>query len=289
MSTTSALGGVVRRREDPALIQGKARYVDDIKLRGETSAAFVRSPFAHAKVLSIDTSEAEAMDGVIAIFTASDVEHMGPLAAQVAIVPRPLLNGDVVRHVGEAVAMVVATDRYVAQDAVDAIFVEYEPLEAIVDLKDAATDRILVHDSTESNTLISWVGPFGAEPEAQAEVKAGIDAAKERDDVVVVSQEMVNQRLIPTAIEPRRVLADWEAGYQTLTMHTTSQMPHAVAGALAMALGLPSTSVRVIAPEVGGGFGAKLNVYSDEILVGWAARQLERPVRWTETRREAAT
>ncbi|NOX21782.1 MAG: hypothetical protein GXP36_01635 [Actinobacteria bacterium] len=152
MSTTSALGGVVRRREDPALIQGKARYVDDIKVRGETSAAFVRSPFAHAKVLSIDTSEAEAMDGVIAIFTASDVEHMGPLAAQVAIVPRPLLNGDVVRHVGEAVAMVVATDRYVAQDAVDAIFVEYEPLEAIVDLKDAATDRLLVHDSTESNT-----------------------------------------------------------------------------------------------------------------------------------------
>ncbi len=288
MSTTSALGGVVRRREDPALIQGKGRYVDDIKLRGETSAAFVRSPFAHAKVLSIDTSEAKAMDGVIAVFTASDVEHMGPLAAQVAIVPRPLLNGDVVRHVGEAVAMVVASDRYVAQDAVDAIFVEYEPLEAIVDLKDAATDRILVHDATESNTLISWVGPFGAEPEAQAEVKAGIDAAKERDDTVVVSQEMVNQRLIPTAIEPRRVLADWEAGYQTLTVHSTSQMPHAVAGALGMALGLPSTSVRVIAPEVGGGFGAKLNVYSDEILVAWAARELERPVRWTETRREAA-
>ena len=288
MSTTSALGGIVRRREDPALIEGKGRYVDDIKLHNEAALAFVRSPLAHAKVLSIDSSAALAMDGVFAVYTAADVEHMGALVAQVAIVPPPLLNGDVVKHVGEAVAMVVASDRYVAQDAVDAIFVDYEPMDAIVDLTDAASDRIVIHEGTESNTVISWVAPFGAEPDAQAAVKTGIEEAMARDDTVVVSQKMTNQRLIPTAIEPRRVLADWEAGYKTLTVHTSSQIPHAVAGGISVMLGLPSTSVRVIAPEVGGGFGSKLNVYREEILVAWASQQLERPVRWTETRREAA-
>ncbi|MEA2002857.1 MAG: molybdopterin cofactor-binding domain-containing protein [Actinomycetota bacterium] len=288
MSTTSALGGAIRRREDPALIQGLGRYVDDIKLPGETSAAFVRSPFARAKILSIDTSDALAMDGVLAVYTAADVESLGPLIAQLSFAPRPLLNGGEVKHVGEAVAMVIASDRYVAQDAADAIFVDYEPLEAVIDLKDSLSDRVLIHEGSESNTIISWVGPFGAEPEAQQAVKDGIDAARERDDTVVVSQEMVNQRLIPTAIEPRRVLAEWNPGYNTLNVWSTTQIPHALAGGIAVSLGLPTTSVRVVAPEVGGGFGAKLNVYNDEILVSWASKQLGRPVRWVETRREAA-
>jgi len=287
-TTTSALGGAIRRREDPALIRGLGRYVDDIKLPNETAVVFVRSPFARAKVLSIDTSEALAIEGVLAVYTSDDVADLGPLIAQLSFAPRPLLNGGEVKHVGEAVAMVVAENRYIAQDGADAVFVDYDPMEPVLDLKDALSDRQLVHADAESNTLVSWAGPFGAEPEDQQAVKDQIDAAKLRDDVVVVAQEMTNQRLIPTAIEPRRVLAEWRGGYESLNVWSSTQIPHALAGAIGVSLGLPSTSVRVVAPEVGGGFGAKLNVYNDEILVSWAARQLGRPVRWAETRREAA-
>jgi carbon-monoxide dehydrogenase large subunit len=239
-------------------------------------------------VLSIDTSEARAIDGVLAVYTAEDLGDMGPLIAQLSFLPRPLLNGDEVKHVGEAVAMVIAEDRYIAQDGADAVFVDYESLEPVIDLKDALSDRQLVHADSESNTILSWVGPFGADPDDQQAVKHQIEAEKQRDGAVVVSQEMRNQRLIPTAIEPRRVLAEWQPGYRQLNVWSSSQIPHALAGAISKSLGLPSTSVRVIAPEVGGGFGAKLNVYSDEILVSWAAQKLGRPVRWVETRREAA-
>ena len=287
--TTSALGGVVRRKEDPALIQGRGTYTDDIKFKGELAAAFTRSPFAHARITSIDTSAAEAMAGVHAVYTIDDVRHLGTLIAQVPVgALRPLLADGMVKHVGEAVAMVVADDRYLAQDAADAVVVDYDPLDAIVDLKDALSDATKVHDSLESNVLISWVGPFGAEADAQAQVKADIDAAKEREDTVTVSQEMVNQRLIPVPIEPRAVVAEYNRGYGQLTVYDSTQIPHALAGALGTTLGLLINQVRVVAPEVGGGFGCKLNVYNDEVLVSWAAMQLDRPVRWTETRREAA-
>ncbi len=217
------------------------------------------------------------------------MRDLGPLVAQVPVgALRPLLADGAVHHVGEAVAMVVADDRYVAQDAADAVVVEYEPREAVVTMKDAASDRAKVNDSLESNVLMSWAGPFGMEPEQIAEVKAGIDADKARDDVVVVSEEMTNQRLIPVAIEPRAVLADYNAGYNSFNVWSSTQMPHALAGAVATTFGLPTTSVRVVAPEVGGGFGCKLNVYNDEILVAFASRELRAPVRWTEMRREAA-
>ena len=287
-TTLSALGGIVRRKEDPALIQGLGKYVDDIKLVGEVSVAFVRSPFAHARITGIDTSAAASMPGVHAVYTIDDVRDLGPLIAQVAVgAARPLLADGAVKHVGEAVAMVVADDRYAAADAADAVEVDYDPLPAIVDLKEAAADGTKVHESLDSNVLISWVGPFGAEPDDQAKIKADIEEAMARDDTVVLTQEMVNQRLIPVAIEPRAVVADWNAGYGTLTVHSSTQIPHALAGALATTFGLASNQVRVIAPEVGGGFGCKLNVYNDEMLVTYASRDLGRPVRWTETRREA--
>lgn len=289
-TTTSALGGVVRRKEDPALIQGRGRYVDDIKRAGELSAAFVRSPFGHARINSIDTSAAESMSGVRAIYTFDDVRHISPLLAQAPVGKlRPLLADGVVKHAGEAVVMVVAADRYIAQDAADSIFVDYDPLPAVIDLKDALSDATKVHEDLDSNLLVSWVAPFGMEPEQQEEVKAQIQAAMERDDTVVVSLEMKNQRLVPTAIEARAVVAEYGAGYDRLTMWSSTQIPHALAGALAKTLGLPSNQVRVIAPEVGGGFGLKLNVYAEEMLVAFASQQLERPIRWTETRREAAT
>jgi carbon-monoxide dehydrogenase large subunit len=289
-TTTSALGGIVRRKEDPGLIHGDGRFVDDIRAVGELHAAFVRSPYARATIKSIDTSAAMAMAGVRAVFTIEDVRDLGPLLAQVAVGKlRPLLADGVVNHVGEAIAMVVAESGTAARDGIDEVDVEYEPLEAVVDLKKAASDEIKIHDDLESNVLLTWLtrdwwpGVFDLEDHRPA-----IAAAKERDDVVVVSHEFVNQRLIPVAIEPRAVLADWQHGYDKVKLHTSSQIPHAVGGAIAKTFGLAAHDVRVIAPEVGGGFGSKLNVYAEEMLACFASRSLARPVRWTETRREAA-
>ena len=289
MSTTSVLGGVVRRKEDPALIRGRGVFVDDVKLPGETAAAFVRSPFARARINSIDTSAALAMDGVHAVYTSDDVRHLGPTPAQVAIgTLRPLLADGEIHHVGEAVAMVVADDRYLAQDATEAVFVDYEPLDAVVDLKQAFADEILAHEGT-SNVLLTWEDHNWWEGViALPDQAPEIQEAKERDDTVVVSIEMVNQRLIPTAIEPRVVLASWNEGYGSFEVWSTTQIPHALAGAIGQTFGVPSNRVRVIAPEVGGGFGLKLNVYPDEILMSFASQQLQLPVRWVETRREAA-
>jgi carbon-monoxide dehydrogenase large subunit len=283
------MGGIVRRKEDPALIQGKGIYVDDKKLVGELAVAFVRSPFASATIESIDTSAAEALDGVHAVYTADDVRHLGPNPAQVAVgTLRPLLADGVVKHVGEAVAMIVADDRYIAQDGAELVFVDYDPGQAVVDLKDAFADAVQVH-ADASNTLLTWNGHAWWEGVIDLpDPSPGIQEAKERDDTVVVSLEMVNQRLIPTAIEPRAVLANWDHGYESVELWSSSQIPHAVAGALGMTFGIPSNKVRVVAPEVGGGFGLKLNVYPDEILVCFASKELGHPVRWTETRREAA-
>ena len=286
-TTISAVGGTVRRREDPALIQGKGKFTDDIKLVGELTAAFVRSPHAHARINSVDTSAAAAMAGVHAVYTIDDVRDIGPLLAQVPVGKlRPLLADGMVNHAGEAVAMVVAENNATALDAVDAVEVDYEPLEAVLDLKDAASDRIKVHDDEESNVLMAWQGNQWWVidlPDPRPE----IEEAKQRDDVVVVSQEMINQRLIPVPIEPRAVVADWNTGYNEVTLYSASQVPHAVAAAIAKMFGIPSQQVRVVAPEVGGGFGVKLNFYADEVLACFASRELGRPVRWTETRREA--
>jgi carbon-monoxide dehydrogenase large subunit len=183
--------------------------------------------------------------------------------------------------------MVVADDRYVAQDAADLVDVDYEPGDAVVDLKDAFADTVQVHEGV-SNTLLTWNGHAWWEGVIDLpDPSPGIQEAKERDDTVVVSLEMVNQRLIPTAIEPRAVLADWNSGYNSVELWSSSQIPHAVAGAVGLAFGIASNKVRVVAPEVGGGFGLKLNVYPDEILVCFASKDLGRPVRWTETRRES--
>ena len=288
MSTTSVMGGIVRRKEDPALIQGKGIFVDDIKRHGELAVAFVRSPFAAATITSVDASAALELKGVHAVYTADDVRHLGLNPAQVAVgTLRPLLADGAVHHVGEAVAMVVADDRYIAQDGADLVFVDYEPGDVVIDLKEAFADTVQVHDGV-SNTLLTWHGHAWWEGVIDLpDPSPGIQEAKERDDTVVVSLEMVNQKLIPTAIEPRAVLADWNSGYGSVELWTTSQIPHAVAGAIGQMFGIGSNKVRVVAPEVGGGFGVKLNVYPDEALVCFASRALGKPVRWTETRREA--
>jgi carbon-monoxide dehydrogenase large subunit len=283
------MGGSVRRREDPALIQGYGEYVDDLTPTGMLHVAFLRSTVARAKITKLDTSAAKEMKGVVAIYTHEDVAHLGPLLAQVPIGKlRPLLAAGEVNHVGEAVAMVVAEDRYQAQDAIEAIDVDYDTLPAVIDLKKAASDEVKVHDELDSNVLHTWTyhgywAALGLEDQTPQ-----VDAAMERDDAVVVSLEMINQRLIPVAIEPRSVLAEYNPGYRCFTIHSSTQVPHALGGAISKTFGMKSPSVRVIAPEVGGGFGSKLNVYNDEILVSFAAKELGRPVKWTETRREAA-
>ncbi len=289
MSTTSVMGGVVKRREDPALIRGTGLYVDDVKLPGMLHVGFVRSPYAHARIDSVDTSAAASMEGVVAVYTADDVRHLGPLLAQVPIGKlRPLLADGDVKHSGQAVAMVVATSPGRARDAVDAVDVDYEPLPAIVDLKEAAADGARVHDELDSNIIHTWTYHDYWDALDLEDPRPKIEEAKQRDDVVVVSQEMINQRLIPVAIEPRSVVAQWNDGYQRFTVQSSSQVPHALSGAISKTFGLAANAVRVIAPEVGGGFGAKLNVYADEMLVCFAAQQTGRPVKFTETRRESA-
>lgn len=288
MSSTSVLGGVIRRKEDPALIRGGGRYTDDVTLPGQLYAVFVRSPFAHARITSIDTSAAEAVPGVVAVYTIEDVRHLGPVLAQVPVGgARPLLADGVVRHVGEGVAMVVADSHYAAQDGADAVDVDYDVLDPVIDLKDAASNRQLVHPHLESNILISWEGgPFG-DAEATAKTHQSILEAKNRDDTVVVSQEMINQRLIPVPIEPRAVNAVWHEGYQRFNLWSSTQIPHALAHAISKVFGLKN-AVHVSAMEVGGGFGCKLNIYPDEVLIPFAAKTLGAPVKWTENRREAA-
>ncbi len=288
MATSSALGGSVRRREDPALIQGKGLYTDDYIPHGTAYVAFARSPYASATINSIDTSAAESADGVVAVFTADDVSHLGDLIAQVVVARgRPLMAGTKVKHVGEAVAMVVAESARQARDAVDLIDIDYDPHKAVIDMREAVKDEVLVHDDLESNTVVAWeAGPFGDE-EAIAATKQTIADAKDRDDTVTVSIEAVNQRLIPVAIEPRSVVAEWDDGYQRFRVHTSSQVPHALMGAIKTTFGLNANQVHVTAPEVGGGFGVKLNVYNDEILTCFAAQKLDRPIKWTESRREA--
>ncbi|HVR76835.1 MAG TPA: xanthine dehydrogenase family protein molybdopterin-binding subunit [Acidimicrobiia bacterium] len=289
MATTSVMGGSVRRREDPALIQGTGTYTDDLQPVGLLHVAFTRSPIAHGKITSLGTSEAKLMPGVIAVFTHDDVAHLGPLVAQVPIGKlRPLLAAGEVNHVGEAVAMVVAENRYQAQDAADAIDVDYDVLPAVIDLKQAASNEVKVHDELDSNILHTWTYHGYWEALGLEDQTPQVDAAMERDDAVVVTLEMTNQRLIPVAIEPRAVMSEYNKGYGTFTVHSSTQVPHALAGAIATNLGVAVSDVRVIALEVGGGFGCKLNVYNDEILVAWASRELGHPVKWTETRREAS-
>jgi carbon-monoxide dehydrogenase large subunit len=283
------MGGAVRRREDPALITGYGEYVDDLTRTGLLHVAFLRSPIARGKITSLDTSAAKEMPGVVAVFTHDDVAHLGPLLAQVPIGKlRPLLAAGEVNHVGEAITMVVAESRHQAQDAADAVVVDFDVLPAVVDLKKAASDEVKIHDELDSNVLHTWTYHGYWEALGLEDQTPQVDAAMERDDAVVVSLEMVNQRLIPVAIEPRSVLAEYNPGYSCFTVHSSTQVPHALGGAIATTFGMRTTEVRVIAPEVGGGFGSKLNVYNDEILVAFAAKELGRPVKWTETRREAA-
>ena len=274
------VGQRVKRTEDPRLIKGLAHYVDDISLPGTLHVAFVRSYLAHAKINSIDTSAAESAPGVIAVYTGKDVaEKVGPVPCAGALpdlkVPdHRVLATNKVYFVGHPVAAVVATDRYTARDAADLIIVDYEDLPVVTDVEQAAAGGPVIHEAFSDNIAYRLTSGEG-----------DIDAAFSAADRTV-KQRILHKRLAPIAMEPRGVLARYFPGEEELTLWSSTQIPHLMRTQVALMIGMPENKLRVITPEVGGGFGSKLNVYAEEALLGWISMQLGKPVKWIETRRE---
>jgi aerobic carbon-monoxide dehydrogenase large subunit len=276
---TRWVGQALKRKEDPRLIMGRARYIDDINVTGQLWASFVRSPEAHAKIVSIDTSGAKSFPGVHAVFTGHDIDLAAPLpmawvppGIDVANPPHWSLAKDEVNHVGDPVALVIGEDRYAVVDAAEQVIVEYDPLPVVTDVEAALEGGPFVHESLGSNKIHEWSLGGG-------DVEAALAASD-----VVVEHKVVNHRTAGAAIEPRGVLADYRAG--ALTMHSSTQVPHFLRLFLALQLGISEDRVRAIAPEVGGGFGSKLQIYGEEIALAWASRKLERPIKWVESRTE---
>ena len=284
------VGQRVKRREDPRLIQGLATYVDDLKIVGMRHAAFVRSDVAHGRIRSIDVSAAEGMPGVEAVYTGAQIaEFVGPMPIGTPF-PSPdhhPVAVDTVRYVGEPVAVVVASDRFAARDAADAIVVDYEVLPAAVDTEQSMTGQpAQIHADFENNLAVALVpSGTGVSPNGTVDDTA-IDEAFAAADVVV-SQRMVNQRLAPTAIEPRGVVAHYEPGKDRMTIWSSTQNPHILRSFIAALNGMGQDQVRAIAPEVGGGFGAKINIYGEEYVVAGMSKRLGLPIKWVEDRSEA--
>lgn len=273
------VGQRVKRTEDPRLIKGLAHYVDDIRLPDTLHVSFVRSVYAHARINSIDTSEALQSPGVVAVYTGKDVAKLGPVPCASALpglkVPDyRVLAQDKVLFVGHPVAVVVATDRYAARDAIDKVMVDYDDLPAVVDVEAAARGGPLVHESFGDNIAYKLTAGEG-------DIDAAFSASER-----VIKQRILHRRLAPIAMEPRGVLARYFPGEEELTVWSSTQIPHLLRTQLALMIGIPENKLRVITPEVGGGFGSKLNVYAEEALIGWISMQQGKPVKWIETRRE---
>jgi aerobic carbon-monoxide dehydrogenase large subunit len=274
------VGQRVKRTEDPRLIKGLAHYVDDIRLPDTLHVVFVRSIYAHANITGIDVTEAIKAPGVAAIYTGEDIaKPIGPVPCAAALpdlkVPdyRVLATGKAL-FVGHPIAAVVATDRYLASDAAELISVDYEELPAVVDVEAAAAGGPLVHEKFGSNIAYTLTSGEG-----------DIDAAMNAADHII-KQRMVHQRLAPVAMEGRGVLARYFPGEEELTLWSSTQIPHLMRTQVALMIGLGEHKLRVITPEVGGGFGSKLNVYAEEALLSWISMQLGKPVKWIESRRE---
>jgi carbon-monoxide dehydrogenase large subunit len=278
--TELLVGKRIRRREDPRLITGTATYVDDIEMPGMHHACIVRSPHAAAKIRGIDTKAALELPGVAAVYTGADVKDVGPVPCGASLpglrVPHHhILAQDRVYFVGHAVAVVVATDKYIARDAAERIEVDYQPGPAVADPEKAlAQGAPAVHPEWPDNISFTFEQSGGDVQKAFAEAE------------VIVKERITSQRLIPTAMETRGVVASWNAGEKSLTLQSSTQIPHLMRSMVAMMLGIPENHLRVITPEVGGGFGSKLNVYAEEALMGFIAKKLGKPVKWIESRRE---
>jgi carbon-monoxide dehydrogenase large subunit len=272
----------VRRREDPRLITGFGTYLDDIKLPGMLHMQIVRSTQAHARLGRVDTSAAKAAPGVALVMTGAEARAWGEMLPTASNLPdmkaatRYPLATDTVRFVGEGIAAVVAGDRYQAKDAAELVDVDYEELPVVIDAQKAmAPGSPVLHPDFGTNVCVSM--PMGD--------KDATDAAFREADVTI-KQWMVNHRLVPNAMEPRGVVAHYHPGEETLTVWSSTQVPHLLKSLLSGLVRVPEHKVRVIAPEVGGGFGSKIDVYAEDILVALAAIHLKRPVKWIEERQE---
>src|SRR5437879_3928761 len=274
------VGQRVKRTEDPRLIKALAHYVDDIRLPDTSHVAFVRSLYAHARIKGVDAIEALKAPGIVAIYTGKDVaQKVGPVPCAAALpdlkVPDyRVLATDKALFVGHPIAAVVATGKYAARDAVDLVGVDYEELPVVVDVEAAANGGPVIHESFGDNIAYKLTSGEG-------DIDAAMNAANK-----IVSQKMIHQRLAPIAMEPRGVLARYFPGEEELTVWSSTQIPHLLRTQLALMIGIPENKLRVITPEVGGGFGSKLNVYAEEALLGWISMQLGKPVKWIESRRE---
>ena len=281
--SAKVFGSGIRRREDPRLITGTATYTEDVVLPDMAYMALLRSPHAHARVRSIDTSRAKQAPGVLAVFTAADTEAaLKPMPcawllpnAELKVATYPQLAKDTVRYVGDCVAVVVAESRYQAQDALELIDVDYDPLPVTVDPQKAmAKGAPQLHADIAANQAFHWTVAGG-----------DLDAAFAKADVVV-KDRIIQQRLIPTAMETRGCVAKWTAATGELTLWNTTQNPHIVRFLSSLVAGVPEDKLRVIAPEVGGGFGSKIPAIPGDFLTAFCAIKLGRPVKWSETRSE---
>jgi len=289
-SAGTGIGAAVRRKEDQRFITGQGHYTDDIHREGETRAYFLRSPHPHATILKIDKAKAEKMPGVVAVLTGAELaaDKIGNLICGWAITskdgspmnmgPHPALAQGKVRHVGDQVAVVIAETLNQAKDAAAEIAVDYGVLTAVADPAKAQDPKApQIHDNAPKNTIYQWA--LGD--------AAATDAAF-RNAKHVVKLKLVNNRLIPNAIEPRAAIGDYDAGSDFSTLWVTSQNPHVHRLVMAAFMGLaPENKFRVIAPDVGGGFGSKIFIYAEESVCLWAAKKLKRPVKWTAERSES--
>jgi carbon-monoxide dehydrogenase large subunit len=288
---TAEFGRARKRKEDARLITGQTRWTDNITLPGMLHIAIVRSPLAHAKITRINTEAAQQLPGVQGVFTAADLgadSISTPCAWQITPDMKspqaPPLAVDTVHFAGEGVALVVARDAASAADAADAVEVDYDPLEPVLDMEAALADgATLVHPDLGTNRNALWVFDSG-QAGSGGSADAAIAAAMSDPDSIVVSRRFRQQRLVPAFMEPRSVVVDPTA--EQLTMWSATQVPHIVKTMVALTLGLPEHKLRVIAPDVGGGFGGKLQVIPEEMLAVLVARRMGKPVKWTETRSE---
>jgi aerobic carbon-monoxide dehydrogenase large subunit len=282
----AVMGTPMLRKEDPALLTGEARFIDDLAVPGALHMAVYRSPYAHARIRSIDTKGAAKVPGVVGVFTGADLrdEWAGAMPCAWPVTPDMKSPAhfpvavDKACYVGDAVAVVLAETGYAAKDALEQIVVDFEELPPVIDLEDALSDRVVIHDELGTNASYTWE----LIPDAAAVDKAFADAA------FTVNERYVQQRLIPSAMEPRGVCVVPQPFGGDFTVYSSTQIPHILKIMLGITAGIPEHQIRVVAPSVGGGFGSKLNVYAEELLCLALARRMQRPVRWTEERTENA-
>ena len=286
----NGIGASVLRKEDQRFLLGKGRYTDDINVAGQTYACFVRSPHAHAVIEGIDTSAATAAPGVVAVFTGDDLaaDGIGPLICGVTVTSddgqphrapaHPALAQGKVNYVGDHVAIVIAESLAQARDAAELVDVAYKPLSAVASTGEAADEgRQQIHDEAPNNICFNW--PFGD----KAAVEEAFASAHK-----VSSLELVNNRMVTNPMEPRAALGEYNSGTEEITLHLTTQNPHVHRLVMAAFNQLaPEHKLRIVGPDVGGGFGAKIFIYAEELVVGWACRKVNRPVKWTADRTEA--